>query len=74
MRWFDGKEEIAVTADCTFSLMNGQSISFRIDQLLLHVFNHQTHHRGQAHACLTMLSAAEPPVLDLLALRMEARS
>ncbi len=35
----------------------------RIDRLLLHLFQHQTHHRGQAHA---MLSATEvlPPQLD----------
>jgi uncharacterized damage-inducible protein DinB len=35
----------------------------RIDRLLLHVFQHQVHHRGQAHA---MLSATRipPPQLD----------
>jgi uncharacterized damage-inducible protein DinB len=35
----------------------------RIDRLLLHLFQHQIHHRGQAHA---MLSATEvrPPQLD----------
>ena len=32
---------------------------------LLHVFNHQTHHRGQAHAILTRL-AGEAPALDLM--------
>lgn len=26
--------------------------------LQLHLFNHQTHHRGQAHACLSILTAA----------------
>lgn len=35
----------------------------RLDRLLLHLFEHQIHHRGQAHA---MLSATEvaPPQLD----------
>ena len=35
----------------------------RLDRLLLHLFQHQVHHRGQAHA---MLSATEvpPPQLD----------
>jgi len=33
---------------------------------LLHLFNHQTHHRGQAHACLSLLTGGEPPSLDLL--------
>jgi DinB family len=35
--------------------------------ILLHLFNHQTHHRGQAHACLSILTGGEPPSLDLLA-------
>ena len=35
-------------------------------EALVHLFNHQTHHRGQAHAILTGLGR-EGPVLDLLA-------
>jgi transposase len=35
--------------------------------ILLHLFNHQTHYRGQAHACLSILTGDEPPSLDLLA-------
>jgi uncharacterized damage-inducible protein DinB len=34
--------------------------------VLLHFFNHQTHHRGQAHCLLTRL-LAEAPSFDLLA-------
>ena len=34
--------------------------------ILLHIFNHQTHHRGQAHSCLSILTGQEPPSLDLL--------
>jgi uncharacterized damage-inducible protein DinB len=30
------------------------------------LFKHQTHHRGQAHACCSILTGAEPPSLDLL--------
>jgi len=43
-------------------------------QVLTHLFNHQTHHRGQAHAILTRLGMREPPVLDLLALQRETAS
>lgn len=32
---------------------------------LLHAFNHQTHHRGQAHALLTRITGEAPP-LDLI--------
>ncbi|MDP3414805.1 DinB family protein [Falsiroseomonas sp.] len=35
----------------------------RRDRLLLHLFQHQIHHRGQAHAMLSGTSAA-PPQLD----------
>ena len=35
-------------------------------QILTHLFNHQTHHRGQAHTALSQLTGAEPPAIDLL--------
>ena len=35
----------------------------RVDRLLLHLFQHQIHHRGQAHAMLADTSVA-PPQLD----------
>ncbi len=35
----------------------------RRDRVLLHLFQHQTHHRGQAHAMLSDTAAA-PPQLD----------
>jgi uncharacterized damage-inducible protein DinB len=35
----------------------------RRDRLLLHVFQHQIHHRGQAHAMLSGTSV-KPPQLD----------
>jgi uncharacterized damage-inducible protein DinB len=35
----------------------------RIDHLLLHLFQHQVHHRGQAHAMLSATSV-KPPQLD----------
>jgi uncharacterized damage-inducible protein DinB len=33
--------------------------------VLAHIFNHQTHHRGQAHAMLSGTSVSPPP-LDLM--------
>ena len=37
-----------------------------LKDILLHLFNHQTHHRGHAHACCSILTGKEPPSLDLL--------
>ncbi|MGN6549034.1 MAG: DinB family protein [Pararhizobium sp.] len=42
-----------------------RTISQRLAPALDHFFNHQTHHRGQAHGILSMLGK-EPPVLDLI--------
>lgn len=39
--------------------------------ILAHLFNHQTHHRGQAHTGLSQLTGAEPPPLDLLVMMRE---
>ncbi len=47
------------------STRNPTDIEQRLAPLLLHFFNHQTHHRGQAHCLLTGL-AGEAPSLDLL--------
>ena len=42
-----------------------------LGDILDHFFNHQTHHRGQGHAILTVLGVAEPDPLDLLAMLRE---
>ena len=56
-KWFDGKLRYT-------SMANGQDISLPMDLAVLHFFNHQTHHRGQAHAMLSGTDVAPPP-LDL---------
>ena len=45
---------------------SGKPYSQPLQDILLHLFNHQTHHRGQAHACCSILTGSEPPSLDLL--------
>jgi uncharacterized damage-inducible protein DinB len=45
--------------------MAGEANRTPLDQVLAHVFNHQTHHRGQAHAMLSSTEVAPPP-LDLI--------
>ncbi len=43
----------------------------RVGHLLAHLFNHQTHHRGQAHAMLAGTTVA-PPQLDEFMMPSEA--
>jgi uncharacterized damage-inducible protein DinB len=65
------KRLTAVCDALTPALLNGivrvnrdtQVQSERRDRLLMHLFQHQIHHRGQAHAMLSA-TAVEPPQLD----------
>ena len=50
----------------SYKTTSGMPHSQVLSDILLHLFNHQTHHRGQAHACLSILTGGEPPSLDLL--------
>lgn len=44
------------------SIANGQDLTLPMDLAVLHFFNHQTHHRGQAHAMLSGTEVAPPPL------------
>lgn len=44
---------------------NPTTIEQELTSLLIHFFNHQTHHRGQAH-CLLTAACGEAPSFDLL--------
>jgi len=50
---------------------NGTPQRQRRREILAHLFNHETHHRGQAHAILTVLGVAEPEPLDLLIMQRD---
>lgn len=51
---------------------SGQPQEQVLADILLHFFNHQAHHRGQAHSGLSIVTGAEPPSLDLLAFQRGA--
>jgi uncharacterized damage-inducible protein DinB len=48
-----------------FTNMKGDAFEEPLALVLAHVFNHQTHHRGQAHTLLTQFGRDAPP-LDLM--------
>ena len=54
--WVGSLDEARLRAHFTYSpLTMPDKITQRIGPTLTHVFNHQTHHRGQAHTILTAL-------------------
>jgi uncharacterized damage-inducible protein DinB len=59
-------DEAALASLHSYKTTSGMPQSQVLSDILLHLFNHQTHHRGQAHACLSILTGGEPPSLDLL--------
>jgi len=65
--WTAGLDEAGLDAIITYRRLNGEANNRQLGLLLLHFFNHQTHHRGQA---TTLLSQAGVDVgaTDLLLL------
>ena len=49
-----------------YQTLKGFRMSQPIKEILAHLFNHQTHHRGQAHGILTAVGVVEPDALDLV--------
>lgn len=54
-----------------YKMLNGTPQQQKVREILAHLFNHQTHHRGQAHTILTVLGMKEPEPLDLFIMLRE---
>ncbi len=52
--------------DVTYATTSGAGHTQELCSVLAHFFNHHAHHRGQAHAILSIVTGAEPPPLDIL--------
>jgi uncharacterized damage-inducible protein DinB len=55
--------------DLEYQNSSGKTFRQALGPALTHFFNHQTHHRGQVHAGLTIAGIREPASLDLLGLQ-----
>lgn len=63
----DGLDAASLAAPITYANSAGQRFAQPLESALDHLFNHQTHHRGQVHALLTgFLGNAGAPPLDLM--------
>lgn len=67
--WIDGLTVEALAGTLRYSPINNpREIRQPLASALTHVFNHQTHHRGQVHGLLTHLAGRDAaPSLDLIA-------
>jgi uncharacterized damage-inducible protein DinB len=59
-------DEAALASQLSYATISGAPFSQARADALAHFFNHQTHHRGQAHTILSICTGQEPPSLDLL--------
>ena len=69
----EGLAEADFQKQWDYQTLNGSPQRQPVGEILAHLFNHQTHHRGQAHTVLTVLGVAEPDPLDLLLMLREKR-
>jgi uncharacterized damage-inducible protein DinB len=71
LNFVNGLTDAQLVETLDYQTLNGTSLKQQRRDILAHLFNHQTHHRGQAHAVLTVLGVAEPEPLDLLIMQRE---
>lgn len=71
LRYVEGLPNDQFEARLNYQTLAGAPMQQKVLEILAHLFNHQTHHRGQCHAILTRLGVEEPVPLDLLIMLME---
>ncbi len=65
-RWADTLDDEVLSGSFTwYSAAKEADVTKPYDQCVIHMFNHQTHHRGQLHQMLTEVGS-QAPVSDLV--------
>jgi uncharacterized damage-inducible protein DinB len=57
IQWADQVSDDFFKNDLTYINAKGIQMTKPLDLVVMHIFNHQTHHRGQAHCLLTQFGA-----------------
>lgn len=71
LQWVDGLTDDDLASEITYTTITGpMTMTQALAPAMSHFFNHQTHHRGQAHMILTRIAGDAPP-LDLLMYQRE---
>ncbi len=60
IRVIEGLDEARLAGTIRYRNMRGEDMEQPLTEVLAHVFNHQTHHRGQAHTLLSQMGHAAP--------------
>lgn len=70
--WANRIKAVDLRGDLTwYSGVLGRQMTVPVTEAIVHMFNHQTHHRGQMHAMLTHAGAVAP-VTDLFIMPKDA--
>ncbi len=67
IHWISGLADADLDYILSYHNIKGAAFNMRLSNLVLHFFNHQTHHRGQASTLLSQ-AGVDIGVTDLLAL------
>jgi uncharacterized damage-inducible protein DinB len=71
IKFVQGLTENQFDEVCEYQTLSGTPQKQMRYDILAHLFNHQAHHRGQAHTILTVLGISEPEPWDLLLMQRE---
>ena len=63
------RDESEFSETVSYKTTSGRDFEQQLSDILTHLFNHQTHHRGQAHTILSICTGREPPPLDMLVMQ-----
>ena len=69
VRVIDSVDDAALEGPLAYANSSGKRFEQTRRDILMHLFNHQTHHRGQAHTILSICTGREPPPLDLMGMQ-----
>jgi uncharacterized damage-inducible protein DinB len=72
LRYISSLDDASIVGLQKYATTSGKPFEQKRCDILAHLFNHQTHHRGQAYAILSICTGQEPPPLDLLGMQRGA--
>ena len=69
VRYIASLNDEAIAGTLRYANTSGKQFEQSRAAILAHLFNHQTHHRGQSHTILSICTGREPPSLDMLGMQ-----